>query len=48
MGYFIKKYSVFGLYPNVWSGFIFMVVILVIIVQIFEKLQNKLLKWTMD
>lgn len=48
MGYFIKKYSVFGLYPNVWSGFIFMVVILVVIVQIFERIQNRLLKWTIN
>lgn len=48
MGYFIKKYATFGLYANVWSGFIFMVIILVIVVQIFEHLQNRLLKWTIN
>lgn len=48
MGYFIKKYATFGIYANVWSGFLFMVVILVIVVQIFEHLQNRLLKWTIN
>ncbi len=48
MGYFIKKYSLFGLYSNVWSGFLFMVVVLVVVVQVFEKIQNRLLKWTLD
>lgn len=48
MGYFIKKFSLFGIYPNVWSGFIFMVIVLVIVVQIFERIQHHLLKWTID
>ncbi|MCF2555844.1 ABC transporter permease [Faecalicatena contorta] len=48
MGYFIKKYSLFGIYPNVWSGFVFMVIILVIVVQVFERIQHRLLKWTID
>lgn len=46
MGFFVKKYAEFGLYQHTWSGFIFMVVILVIVMQIFEQIKNYLLKWT--
>ena len=48
MGYFVKKYADFGLYENTWAGFIFMVVVLVIVMQFFERLKNYLLKWTVD
>ena len=48
MGYFIKKYSTFGLYSEVWSGFIFLVVVLVAVVQVFEHIKNHLLKWTLN
>ena len=46
MGFFVKKYAEFGLYDKTWAGFIFMVVILVIVMQIFEKIKNHMLKWT--
>lgn len=46
MGYYVKKYSTYGLYQNVWAGFIFMVVILVVIMQIFEHIKNRALRWT--
>ncbi len=46
MGFFVKKYSEFGLYDHTWVGFIFLVIILVIVMQIFEKLKNYMLKWT--
>lgn len=48
MGYFIKKYSTFGLYSEVWSGFIFLVIVLVSVVQVFEHIKNRLLKWTLN
>lgn len=48
MGFFVKKYAEFGLYDNTWSGFIFMVVILVIVMQFFEMIKKYLLKWTLD
>lgn len=48
MGFFVKKYAEFGLYDNTWCGFIFMVIVLVIVMQIFEMLKKYLLKWTMD
>lgn len=48
MGFFVKKYAEFGLYDRTWAGFIFMVVVLVIVMQIFEMIKKKMLKWTMD
>ncbi len=48
MGYFVKKNGDFGLYANTWAGFLFMIVVLVIVMQIFEKVKDHMLKWTMD
>lgn len=48
MGYFVKKNADFGLYDNTWAGFLFMIVVLVIVMQIFEKVKDHMLKWTMD
>lgn len=47
MGYFVKKYAELGIFANTWVGFIFMVIILVVVMQIFEQLKKHLLKWTM-
>ena len=46
MGYYIKKYSEYGLYDRAWCGFVFMVVVLVVVMQIFERVKNHMLKWT--
>lgn len=48
MGYFVKRASNFGLFNDVWSGFIFMVAVLVLIMLMFEKIKDRMLKWTMD
>lgn len=48
MGFFVKKYAEFGLYDKTWAGFLFMVVVLVIVMQLFELLKKYLLKWTTD
>lgn len=48
MGYFVKKNSELGVFANTWVGFIFMVIVLVIVMQIFEKLKERMLKWTID
>ena len=48
MGYFVKKYAELGIFANTWVGFVFMVVVLVIVMQIFEMLKKYLLKWTID
>lgn len=48
MGYFVKKYAELGIFANTWVGFVFMVIILVIVMQIFEGLKKHLLKWTID
>lgn len=47
MGYYVRQNAMLGLYDKTWAGFIFMIVILVIIMQIFEKIRNRLLLWTM-
>lgn len=48
MGYFVKKNSELGVFANTWVGFVFMVIVLVIVMQVFEKLKERLLKWTID
>lgn len=48
MGYYVKKFADFGLYNKVWLGFIFMVIVMVIVMQFFEKLKERLLKWTIN
>lgn len=48
MGYFVKKYAELGIFANTWVGFVFMVIVLVIVMQLFELLKKYLLKWTMD
>lgn len=48
MGFFVKKYSTFGLYDYTWVGFIFLVIVLIVVMQMFEKLKDYLLKWTID
>lgn len=46
MGFYVKKFAEYGLYSEAWSGFIFMVLVLVIVMQIFEKIKNRVLRWT--
>ena len=48
MGYFVKKNSELGVFANTWVGFVFMVIVLVVVMQIFEKIKERLLKWTID
>ncbi len=48
MGFFVKKYTDFSLYDHAWGGFLFMVLILVIVMQFFDRLKEYLLRWTID
>ena len=48
LGFYVKRYSTLGLYQKVWGGFIFMVLVLVIVMTFFEKLKNRMLKWTIN
>ena len=41
MGYFVKLNSELGVFANTWIGFIFMVIVLVIVMQFFEKLKER-------
>lgn len=48
MGYFVKKYAELGIFENTWVGFIFMVIVLVVVMQFFEILKKRILRWTID
>lgn len=48
MGHFVKKYTDFGIYTNAWAGFIFLVIVLIIIMQFFEFIKARILHWTTD
>lgn len=48
MGFFVKKYSEFGMYDYTWAGFLFMVVVLVVVMQLFERVKKRILYWTID
>lgn len=48
MGFYVKKYAEYGMYDRAWSGFVFMVIVLVIVMQIFERVKNHMLRWTLN
>lgn len=48
VGNFIQRYASYGIYENVWSGFIVMVVLLVVVLRVFELVKERLLRWTID
>lgn len=48
LGFYVKRYSTLGLYQKVWGGFIFMVLVLVIVMTFFERIKNRMLKWTIN
>lgn len=48
MGYFVQYYFTLGKFENVMAGMIFLIVILIVVMQIFDKIKNRLLKWTIN
>lgn len=48
MGYFVKANSDLGYFSRVWSGFLFMALVMVVLMQIIEKIKNWVLRWTID
>ena len=48
LGFFVKKYTEYGLYGDAWAGFLFMVLVLVVVMQIFERVKEHILRWTID
>ena len=48
MGFFVKKYTDFSLYDHAWGGFLFMVLVLVVVMQFFDRLKEYLLRWTIN
>ena len=45
MGYFVQYYSILGRFENVMSGFVFLVVVLVVVTQVVERIKDRILKW---
>nr|WP_312579229.1 ABC transporter permease subunit [Sedimentibacter sp.] len=48
MGYFVQYYYTLGKFDNVMAGMIFLITILIIVMQIFDRIKNRLLKWTIN
>lgn len=48
MGYFIQYYSDFGRFDLVGVGFIFMAIVLVIILYLFDLIKGRILHWTIN
>lgn len=48
LGAYVQINSELGFYDKMWGGFIFMVLVLVIVMLLFEKLKTHALKWTID
>lgn len=48
MGYFIQYYSDFGRFDLVAVGFLFMAVVLVIILYLFDLIKGRILHWTIN
>ena len=48
MGYFVKANSDLGYFNKVWCGFLFMALVMVVLMQVIEKLKDWILRWTID
>lgn len=48
LGFYVDKYSKIGIYSKVWAGFVFMVLVLIVVMAIFERIKKYILKWTID
>ncbi|WP_243689428.1 hypothetical protein [Geotalea toluenoxydans] len=46
MGHFIQYYADFSDYPKVLAGMLFMSLVIVLIMELFDLLQRRLLHWT--
>lgn len=48
LGYYVQNSAILGLFDKVWAGFIVLVIVLVIVVHIFDRIKEYLLRWTID
>lgn len=48
MGYFVKWNSDLSRFDHVWSGFLFMVAVLVVVMQLVERAKNRMLRWAIE
>lgn len=48
LGHFVKKYTDYGMYDYSWAGLLFMIFVLLVIMLIFERVKEYVLRWTID
>lgn len=48
MGYYVRQNAALGLYDKVWAGFVLLVIILVVVMQLFEHVRKYILSWTIS
>jgi len=48
MGYFIQYYYNLAMFDNVMAGMIFLIAVLIVVMQVFERAKDGLLKWAVD
>jgi NitT/TauT family transport system permease protein len=46
MGFFVKKYAEMNIYKNTWAGVLFMAIVLVLVMQVYEHVKSYILRWT--
>lgn len=47
LGYYVKYNANHGRYDKMWAGLIFMIAVLICVMQIFQKIKNYILRWTL-
>lgn len=48
MGFFVKNNADIGYFNRVWSGFLFMAIVMVAVMQVIEKVKDRMLRWTIE
>lgn len=46
LGYYVKSNVNLGRYDKMWAGLVFMIIVLICVMQIFQKIKNYVLRWT--
>lgn len=46
LGYYVKYNANHGKYDKMWAGLVFMILVLICVMQIFQKIKNYILRWT--
>ena len=46
LGYYVKYSANHGMYDRMWAGLVFMVLVVLVVMQLFTKLKERMLRWT--